>query len=307
MTLLRTLALPLATLSLLVTQLDAQRPAHITQAFVDTLELHGLLPTTGTQGGVSVDPDGNLYVSNFSSALRKITPDGQVSLLNMNFFAASGNSFAPDGRLFQSDFARNRIYTVDTNTGQRTLIVRNGLNGPVGVAVDDSGAVFIANCNGQNIKRAAPGGINAITFASSPLFSCPNGILIAPDGDLFVSNFFSDDLLRVDSDGNVSVHAVVGTSGLGGGHLTRIGTNLYVTRFHSHDLFRVSLTGATERIVGTETVPGIRDGRGRFARLRHPNGIAASADGRFLYLNNLIGPQGTGMPGRMVIRRVHLP
>lgn len=307
MTLLRELALPLASLFLIAVPAGAQRSAHLTQAFVDTLELQGTLPTSGTQGGVSVDTDGNLYVSNFSRAIRKITPGGDVSLLNNNFFAASGNSIAPDGRLYQSDFARDRVFTVDTNNGQIGLAVSTGLNGPVGVAVDASGAVFVANCNGQNIRRAAPGSFHAALFASSPLFSCPNGILIAPSGDLFVSNFFSDDLLRVDADGNVSVHAVVGTSGLGGGHLARINQNLYVTRFHSHDLFRVSLTGTAERIVGTETVPGLRDGRGGYARLRHPNGIAASADGRFLYTNNLIGPQGTGMPGRMVIRRIHLP
>ena len=62
-------------------------------------------------------------MSNFGSTLWRVTPGGRVTVLRNDFVNASGNTIAPDGRLIQCDFGANRVYAVDKQTGQRTLLV----------------------------------------------------------------------------------------------------------------------------------------------------------------------------------------
>lgn len=305
---LRTALLPLLGLLAIQTTAAAQRPLRRTQAFVDTLQTSSPLPSRGSLGGLSADAEGNLYVANFGNNLWKITKSGRVTLLSDDFIIASGNTIAPDGTLYQSDFGFNRIYSVDKDTGQRTLRARFGLNGPVGLAVDASGALFVANCNGQNVRRAAPGSQNALPYASGALFSCPNGIALGPSGELYVSNFFDDNVLTIPAGGGaVNLFAALGTTGVGGGHLVLVGSDLYATKLSSHDLYRVRLSGSVEVVAGQELLPGLQDGPVSYARLRFPNGIAADPTGRIIYTNNLVGPRGTGQPSLMRIRRILLP
>ena len=299
--------LAFAATALSASPLLAQRAKLLPAAHVETMELSGNLPTSGTLGGLSVDADGNLYVANFLKRIYRVSPAGKVTLLNGSFVTASGNSIAPDGRLMQSDFGLNRVYAVDTETGSRTVLLNRGLNGPVGVVMAPDGNLFVANCNGQTIKVGTPGIKQASNFASSSLFNCPNGLVLAPTGDLFAINFFDNNLLRIDPAGTVTLFATLGTQNLGGGHIAFINDTLYVSMFNSHAVYSVTLGGKIELVAGKEGAPGLSDGAMPHARLRYPNGIAADPGGRFLYTNNLEGPRNGSSPGRQRIRRLLLP
>ena len=295
----------LAVLAVLAAPVAAQRAQTLPGPYVQTLDLSRRLNSTGSIGGVAADADGFLYVADFGSSIWRVSPGGEATRLSRRFQAASGNTVTPDGRLLQSDYNQNLVWEVDRATGQRMRVVQSGLNGPVGVAQDVAGDVYVCNCNNNQIRRAPAGSNQAVLFAASPLFNCPNGITIGPDGDLFVINFFDDRLLRVDPAGNVSVFATLGKRGLGGGHIARIGDELYVTMFNSQNLFRVSLaSGATAEVAGREGRSGLQDGPPQRSLLRGPNGIAADPSGRFLTMNNLIGPVGSQ---EMVLRRLLLP
>lgn len=283
----------------------AQRAQPLPGPYVQTLELNRRLNSTGSIGGVAADADGFLYVADFGSTLWRVSPSGFATKLNRNFQAASGNTVTPDGRLLQSDFNQNLVWEVDRETGARTRAIRSGLNGPVGVAQDVAGDIYVCNCSNNQIKRAPAGSDQAVLFATSPLFNCPNGLAIGPDGDLFVINFFDDRLLRIDAQGNVSLFATLGKRGLGGGHIARVGDELYVTMFNSQDLYRVSLaSGAAAEVAGREGRAGLQDGPPQRSLLRGPNGIAADPSGRFVTMNNLIGPMGSR---EIVLRRLLLP
>ena len=295
--------------ALLVVPVTAQRAVRLDEAFVQTIDVDAVLRCFGTLGGVAADDQGNVFVANFGDSLWKVAPSGHATRLSDNFRVASGNTMTPDGRLLQSDFFQNWVFEVDQETGARTRVVRNGLNGPVGLAMDDNGVLYVCNCSGNNVRRVLPGSVTATAFAPSPLFNCPNGIGIGPNGDVFVVNFFDDNVLRIDSNGSVSLFATMGTSGAGSSHIAVVGSDLYVTKIGSHDLWRVStLDGSTERIAGKDGVPGLIDGPARRARLRYPNGIAAVRGGRDLIVNNLLGPRGgVGTPaGEMLLRRITL-
>ncbi len=297
----------LATVTGVALPATAQRLKRITEATVVTMPLTKTLGTKGTLGGVCVDADGTIFVANFNARLWRIEPNGETTLLKKTFTKTSGNTIAPDGRLIQCDFALNRVYEVDKHTGALTTLVNAGLNGPVGVAASPSGELFIANCNSQTIRRGVPGSSFASLFASSPLFNCPNGIAFGPDGNLYVVNFFDNNILRVDSAGVVTLFATCGTTGNGGGHIARVGNDLYATMFSSHDIYKISMSGQVERLIGVEGQAGLRDGKAPYAHLRYPNGIAADPSGGFLYTNNLDGPRDFSVISEMRLRRILLP
>ena len=285
----------------------AQRQAPLTKAYVSTMLTSRALNTKGSQGGVCVDETGTIYVANFRSAIYRVSPWGQASILTKKFTASSGNTIAPDGTLIQSDYFTSRVYAVNKVTGARQLLLSGGLNGPVGVVMAPTGELYVANCNANEIRVGMPPATTTSVHASSPLFNCPNGLALGEGGELFVINYFDDSLLRVDASGNVSLFATLGTQGLGGGHIARSGNHLYVSMFGGHTIWRVSLSGVAERIVGVEGEPGLADGSALRARLRFPNGIAVDPSGRFLYTNCLDGPRNTSLPGEMRLRRILNP
>ena len=84
-------------------------------------------------------------------------------------------------------------------------------------------------------------------------------------------------MLKVDPKGFVAPFATISKKGLG--HLCFKEDRFYVTAFHSHEIYEVTLDGAVGRILG-DGKRGIVDGAGAKARLSFPNGIASSPWGR---------------------------
>lgn len=63
--------------------------------------------------GLAVDAEGNVFVSDFSNGIRRITPDGRVTTLSrpsVDFGLPMGLAVASDGTLYVADSVRNVIY-----------------------------------------------------------------------------------------------------------------------------------------------------------------------------------------------------
>jgi DNA-binding beta-propeller fold protein YncE len=144
-----------------------------------------------TPSGMAIDAAGNLYVADTgNNAIRKITPDGTVSTL-----AGDGLAGDKDGKGAGSQF-----------------------NGPVGVAVDASGNVYVADTYNDRIRRIAPDGTvitiaggkragNADGPAAQALFDTPTGLAINADGELFIADTANHAIRKLGKDGNVSTIA----------------------------------------------------------------------------------------------------
>jgi DNA-binding beta-propeller fold protein YncE len=223
-------------------------------------------------GGVTVDLVGNIYVADFGDFVWKITPEGKRDVFASGLYGASGNAIDNEGNLLQSNFYGNSIAKIDRN-GQAKPFVTTGLSGPVGIAINrQTGDVYVANCRGNSIAKIATDG-TVSSFAKSDLFSCPNGISFDREGNLYVVNFRDNKMLKIDPKGVVASFATISKKGLG--HLCFREDRFYVTAFHSHEIYEVTLDGAVRRILG-DGKRGIVDGAGAKARLSFPNGIASS-------------------------------
>ena len=253
-------------------------------------------------GGITVDAVGDLYVADFGDIVWKITPDGERQVFASGLYGASGNAIDNEGNLLQSSFYGNSITRIDRN-GQAKPFVTSGLSGPVGIAVDkQTGDLYVANCRGNSISKVAPDG-TVSSFAKSDLFKCPNGIAFGPEGNLYVVNYRDNKMLKIDPKGVVTAFATISEKGLG--HLCFKDDRFYVTASQSHEIYEVTLDGTARPILGNGE-RGVVDGAGTKARLSFPNGIAYSAYGPRLYINEFVNESPSALPRRAIIREIIL-
>ena len=188
--------------------------------------------------GVAVDRAGVVYVADFGNNLiRKVTPSGVVSTL-----AGSGSQGAGDGNLsvatfngpagvavddagnvVVADMGNNKIRKV-TNGGYVTTLAGSGLEGdtngkgvaasftfPSGVALDDSGNVFVADRGNNKIRKVTPGGV-VTTYAGSgdfwfadgdsseASFNTPTGVAVDRTGTLYVADEINNTIRSITPD-----------------------------------------------------------------------------------------------------------
>ncbi|HEX5884359.1 MAG TPA: NHL repeat-containing protein [Pyrinomonadaceae bacterium] len=202
----------------------------------------GTQPAFSDPFGVAVAIDGTIYVADAgeSNRIRKIAPDGTVTTLaggNEGFSdgvgaAASFNTpsalaLASDGNLFVADTANNRIRKI-TPEGQVSTVAGDGaagyvdgpaaqaqFNGPMGVAVDARGNIYVADTYNDRIRMIATDGqVSTIAGVGTPgyadddrtsaLFDTPSGIAVATDGSIIVSDTGNDRLRKISPEGNVT-------------------------------------------------------------------------------------------------------
>lgn len=253
-------------------------------------------------GGVAVDAVGSLYVADFGDIVWKIPPEGQPRVFAEGFYGSSGNAVDHQGNLFQSSYYGDFITKID-RTGHTTLFTASGLQGPVGIAIDQAtGELYVANCGGNTIARIGADGV-AVTFARGDLLKCPNGVAFDSAGTLYVVNYRDNHMLKIDRGGHVSLFATVSAKGLG--HVCFKKDRFYVTAFESHEIYAVKLNGTVSRVLGNGQ-RGIVNGSGDSVRLSYPNGIACDPWAPHLYINEFDNDSDEGSPRRAIVRQIDL-
>jgi sugar lactone lactonase YvrE len=156
--------------------------------------------------GVGVDSAGNIYIADsFSSAVRKVTPDGTISRVAGNGQYGSGGDGGPAtsaslerptgvitdnaGNLYIADAATQRIRRVSPDgsittvagtgacdfTGDGGPATQAAICGPFAMAIDPQGRILFADAGNSRIRRFTPGGAITTVAGTFPGFSGDGG------------------------------------------------------------------------------------------------------------------------------------
>ena len=259
--------------------------------------------------GIAVTADGTVYVADAgeNNRIRKIAPDGTVSTFaggsegfsdgtaaGASFNTPSGLALNKDGVLFVADTGNNRIRKI-TPHGQVSTIAGDGtagyadgpaaqakFNGPIGVAVDLRGNVFVADSYNDRIRIITTDG-QVSTVAgqgtagyadgdrNAALFDTPCGIITAADGSLIIADTGNDRLRKITPDGNVTTLAVtealLGPLGVASSH----DNFLYVTELDRSRIVQIAPDGSVRTVAGNS--PGFADESAQ-PRFNQPTNVA---------------------------------
>jgi len=170
---------------------------------------------------------------------------------------------------FVANTGGNTITSYDNN-GNGTLFASSGLNGPIGVAIDRSGNLFIST-NSNTIEKFSALGVHLGTFANTGLNN-PLGLAFDQEGSLYAANFAGGTVEKLTPDGTATLVATVARpTGLAFDSLG----NLYIATF-GNTIERFSPAGADLGIFAN-------------SGLNNPEGLAFDSLGDLYAANSATG------------------
>ncbi len=304
--------------------------------------------------GLALDSSGNVYIADtFNQDIRVMTPSGTVTTLagtatttlpgkagdvNGTGTAASFNSptgVAVDGsgNVYIADSTNNTIRkasfgVVTTFAGGATqgldpfFTSITGLtahfNYPLGMAIDSSGNLYVADTTSQVIRKIASGAVIgpmtvAVSYFDGTVSSTTTPIAGYADGTGTAARFLNPRGMGADGVGNLyvadtgnqvirkivvstaAVSTLCGTAGAIGsadGTTSAVqfnnptavaansaGTLIYVADTYNHTIRQITSAGVSTTIAGTANSPGSTDGIGAAALFDYPAGVAVDSTG----------------------------
>jgi sugar lactone lactonase YvrE len=237
--------------------------------------------------GVAVGAGGNVYVADTgNNAIREATPGGVVTTL--------GGAPVPLG----IPYIPYPPGSAD-GTGPEARF-----NFPDGVAVDQTGVVYVADTGNGTIRKIAADGL-VTTWAgmagekgsqdgagTAASFSDPNGVAVDGSGNVYVADAGNGTIRKVTSNGLVSTYAgSPGAVGFANGTgaaaqfsypvavAVDTGGTVYVADSGNNTIREIAPGGVVTTLAGTPGSAGSTDGTGPAALFNRPNGIAVDRVG----------------------------
>jgi hypothetical protein len=294
--------------------------------------------------GIFVDSAGNLYIAEtLGQRVRKVDTTGTVTTFAgggipvlgdggpataAQFDPYSGVAFDSSGNFYIADLVNNRIRKVNLVTGIITTIAGTGvtgsvgdggpataaqLNGPIAVALDSAGNLYIADSTGRRVRKVnqvtgiittiagtgASGSAGDGFPATAAQLNNPQGVALDSSGNLYISEFAGHRVRKVNAvTGIITTVAGTGVTGFNGDNIqataARLNTpqavavdslgNLYIADVGNNRVRKVDTAGDITTVAGTGFRGFSADGGpATAATLDIPQGVTVDSSGN-LYI-----------------------
>jgi sugar lactone lactonase YvrE len=237
----------------------------------NSLNGNGTNASFSSPHGLAIDSAGNLYVTENNTTIRKI----DISR-NVTTYAGDGGYGNQDGNLTDAQFA-----------------------GPQGIAIDNTGNLYVTDIYNYNIRKIDPSG-NVTTLAGSgeygdldgegteAQFASPFGITIGTDGNLYVTDKDNYRIRKITASGTVTTFAgnFYGSDDNNGtdasfaqpqGITADNNGNLYVADTGNTRIRKIDSSANVTTIAGNSA--GYIDANGTSAAFSNPEGITIDGSG----------------------------
>jgi len=247
--------------------------------------------------GLTVDNTGTLYVADrWDSTIRKITPDGTMSLLAGKSWNKLERRPPRDGKGAQAEFFGSDILTAD-NGGNVYVVDSRSIrkitsDGVVTTLAGQPG--MHSGLDAANNRTSGDGSGRAANF------SYIAGLAVDRQGSLYASDYERQTIRKISRDGAVSTLAgLPGHAGAqdGKGSTARFNFptgiavdddgNVIVADSHNYTLRKITPDGTVSTLAGRAGCGGERNGAGAEARFGLAQFLAAGADGSINVEENL--------------------
>ena len=196
----------------------------------------------------------------------------------------------------------------NTYNGSATIAKKTGLNNPIGLYLDASGNLLIADDSNHAVRKVTPSGaISTIagngsvvfpyvpdgSLATATTFYHPSAVVADPAGNIYISDVAAN-IVRVIKKTDGKVYTIAGTPSNNGGFsgdnglgstaqlnfpvslaIDSAGLNLYIADYFNHRIRKVSLfTGVITTVAGSSKGFGGDGGAATSAKLNSPTGVA---------------------------------
>lgn len=286
--------------------------------------------------GAVIDADGNLiYADAGNNRIRKIAADGKVTTIagtgrtgytpdgakatEAAIAQPSGLAIDKEGNIYFSEYLNacvrkiNKDGTLTTVAGTATagyfgntgLATRAQLQGPLGIAFDKAGNLYIADADNNCVRKVDKAGIITLYAgnakghgtglggysgdggkATAAQINQPGGLVFDEEGNLYIADCFNHCIRKVTAGGIISTIAGTGQAGFGGdGEIARKAMlnfpdglaagkdgSIYVSDHGNNRIRIITPSGYINTIVGDGNISK-RFGKPSFVILNSSNGL----------------------------------
>lgn len=289
--------------------------------------------------GVAVDGSGNIYIADTdNNRIRKVDGSGTITTLAGNGTAGFGGDGSAatsaslngplavvvdaSGAIYIADTRNNRVRKISAGTintvagtgtaafgGDNGAATSANLNNPVGVAVDGSGNLYIADGGNNRVRKVVSGGtISTVvgngtagfggdgSAATNASLNGVSGIAVDGSGNLYIADSYNQRIRKVDAGNTINTIAGNGSSGFSGDGAAATSAalaspaavvvdgsgNLYIADQANNRIRKVDGSGNISTFAGNgETDFSGDGGPATSAALNSPFGVAVDGSGNF--------------------------
>lgn len=266
--------------------------------------------------GLAADDDGNIYftesitgrVFQLAAGSYENNLPLQISVVAENLETPSAIALDPDGNLIVANTGAHTIVRIDPRTKSVSVVAGQAgvsgdadgtvaearFNAPVGVAVDEDGAIFVADTYNDRIRvitregqvRTLAGGHEpgfADGNGADARFDTPCGIAVSDEGSLLVADTGNRRLRRVALDGKVITLAGVGKANDSDSYLIEAGFGEPIAiAIRDKKSFYVADATGSIKLVSLEDDALVKTELPEL-RLNRPIGLAVLPDGELAF------------------------